>query len=204
MMVKRQAWADRKHSRVCLTADPGGRGGSDWHTHTHTHTHTGNECADQWSGASAFPLSAGLRLSTTELDCIIHERPPLKEHLSSQPLKTNETHTHTHAHTHTLLVLLLVLHFSICPQPHFAYQSEASQHSCSLLVTSRVSFTSNPNLQHAHTHTDTHTHTHTHTHTDTHTHTHTHAHTHNFWLLLPPHPSGLSIDSPININNLNP
>lgn len=53
-----------------------------------------DECAD-WAGAVPPML---LRLSLTELGCIIHERP--KEHLSSRPLKANEGGgPHTHSYT---------------------------------------------------------------------------------------------------------
>lgn len=52
----------------------------------------------EWMSAiqvSACPTDSCLHLSVTELDCIIHEKCPLKEHLSSQSLKTNKRHTHT-------------------------------------------------------------------------------------------------------------
>lgn len=52
----------------------------------------------EWMSAiqvSACPTDSCLHLSLTELDCIIHEKSPLKEHLSSQSLKTNKRHTHT-------------------------------------------------------------------------------------------------------------
>ena len=130
MMLKGQMWADGEHSvrRGLFNSWPrrdekGGGEAADWLMSAlkHTHTHTGSECADQSESGLGSPTDGCLRL--TQSDCIIHERPPLKERLGSQPLKTNETGRHTH-------FLLLYL------KPPLAYQSEQTRRHLSTITAS--------------------------------------------------------------------
>ena len=63
-------------------------------------------------------------------------RRPLKEYLSSQPLKTNENGAHTHTHNSSLSCLYL--------KPVFAYQSQQTLSNLSAITASGEAFTFDP------------------------------------------------------------
>lgn len=149
---------------------------------TETHTQRGMNVLISDSGLSG-PTESSLHLSMTELDCIIHERPPLKEHLRSHPLKTNETDAHNAASSSTFPSIFS--HFfclSIRADP------ELSQHNYSLMSPHPpLPFTFNIQLGNAHLFYFT-------------------LPSHQSPSLFPPYPSSqllrLPVDSSININNL--